>query len=253
MTWIHDNEPFGTLILTAHFKILRAPFVVPHSPGAFYLFRGNCRQPPAKLARLRLYHFSIVPDRRASTSENVTFAFLSIISQSTIRSAICCGCGYIDFVYFYFDQFKFKIQMSSTNRRCISFYPFHNNATIACIDTISVGLPLVANATAYFFEKLLFFFASCISTNISQHSLRHKPPFEPPHHRRLCFVVSLLFLFVLNASSTVCCVSPTLYSLLNESFFFRFVSIIRITSSSHRCAFVDLFFVCLFWFIFADE
>lgn len=73
-----------------------------------------------------------------------------------------------------------------------------------------------------FFWKTFIFFSSCISTNISQHSLRHKPPFEPPHHRRLCFVVSLLFLFVLNASSTVCCVSPTLYSLLNESFFFSF-------------------------------
>lgn len=226
--------------------------MVPHSPGAFYLFRGDCRQPPAKLARLRLYHFSIVPDRRALTSENVTFAFLSIISQSTIRSALCCGCGYIDLCIFISinlnSKFKWVQQIDD------AFHFIHSTATQQLhVSTQSLSVYRSLPMQPHIFLKNFYFFSSCISTNISQHSLRHKPPFEPPHHRRLCFVVSLLFLFVLNASSTVCCVSPTLYSLLNESFFFSF----RLHHSHHfiisQMRLCWSFFVCLFWFIFADE
>lgn len=134
---------------------------------------------------------------------------LHLFSFTSSSAAISCGCIY---------SFRsIQIQMSSTNRRCISFYPFHS----LCLPFLCLQARCYCNRTD--FEKFFkaFFFTVLV---------------YGPHLRHLIIAAYVFSFFTSSSMIVFCgvfCDSPTLYLLLNESFFFIFNKItISLASSS---------------------
>lgn len=185
LTWIHDNEPFGTLILTAHFKIMCTIF---YPIRRCIIYSGDCRQPPANLARLSLYHFrSFEMPCIDEWKCKICISFNHFTINNPKRDLLRLR---LHLFMFYFDQFKFKWVQQIDD----AFHFIHSTATQQLhVSTQSLSVYRSLPMQPHTFWKLLFFY-SCISTN-SQHSQEHKPHIGPHSSHLIIVAYVLLCLF----------------------------------------------------------